>query len=83
MSDTVLWSGKGEMWGDVNINILVWEKMLKLLRELYANDDEIISVIKRANFKIEVQNIQDENKILVDIDQCQKTHFFKRLWMLK
>jgi hypothetical protein len=25
------------------INILVWEKMLKLLRELYANDDEIIS----------------------------------------
>jgi hypothetical protein len=52
--------------------VLVWEKMLKLLRELYANDDEIISVIKRANFKIEVQNIQDENKILVDIDQCQK-----------
>jgi hypothetical protein len=44
-----------------------------LAAKLYANDDEIISVIKRANFKIEVQNIQDENKILVDIDQCQKT----------
>lgn len=58
--------------GDVNINILVWEKMLKLLRELYSDDDAIISVIKRSNFKIELLNIQSENKILVDIEQCQK-----------
>jgi DNA polymerase I-like protein with 3'-5' exonuclease and polymerase domains len=59
--------------GDVNINILLWEKMLKLLRELYENDDaSIISVIKRCNFKINLANIQAENKILVDIPQCKK-----------
>jgi DNA polymerase I-like protein with 3'-5' exonuclease and polymerase domains len=59
--------------GDVNINILLWEKMLKLLRELYVDDDAaIISIIKRCNFKINLANIQAENRILVDVPQCEK-----------
>lgn len=58
--------------GDVNINILLWEKILKLLRELYSTDAEIISVIKRTNFKITLQHIQENNKIKVDKIKCQE-----------
>lgn len=62
---------------DVNINILLWDKMYKLLRDLYGDDDaSIISVIKRCNFKITLANIQEANKILVDIPQCEKNLAF-------
>lgn len=57
---------------DVQINIMLWEKCLKLLRELYGSDEAIIPVLKRANFKIILQSIQDENKVLVDIPKCKK-----------
>jgi len=62
-----------ERWeGDVNINIILREKCLKLLRELYNSDEEILPVIRRLNFKIELQHIQSENKIKVDVDLCKK-----------
>jgi hypothetical protein len=42
------------------------------LRELYSSDEEIISIIKHCNFKIELQVIQEENKIKLAVEQCKK-----------
>ena len=57
---------------DVKINTSLWVKSLKLLRELYGNDEEIKSKIKLLNYKIELQVIQEENRILLDVEQCEK-----------
>jgi len=58
---------------DVLINYLVWKKQLALLRELYINDDEIHSPISRANFKMTLLNIQEENKIKLYKEHCEKS----------
>ncbi len=58
--------------GDIRINTNLWVKMLNLLRELYGEDSEIIPLIKLCNFKAQTLRIQEENKILVDIQQCNK-----------
>jgi hypothetical protein len=58
--------------GDIRINTSLWVKMLNLLRELYGEDSEIIPLIKLCNFKAQTLRIQEENKILVDIQQCNK-----------
>jgi hypothetical protein len=57
---------------DCFINALLWDKQLSLLRELYETDDQIYSPISRANFKPIVQNIQENNKIKLDVEQCKK-----------
>lgn len=61
---------------DVYINYLVWKKELALLREIYVNDDEIHSPIARANFKMELLSLQEENKIKLDVELCKKNLAF-------
>jgi hypothetical protein len=57
---------------DCLINYYVWKKELALLRELYINDDEIHSPISRANFKMILLHIQENNKIKLDVELCKK-----------
>lgn len=57
---------------DCLINAMLWDKQLLLLRELYETDEAIYSPIARANFKIELQHIQENNKIKLDVEQCKK-----------
>lgn len=61
---------------DCLINALLWDKQLILLRELYETDEAIHSPIARANFKIELQHIQENNKIKLDVEQCKKNLYF-------
>ena len=57
---------------DVLINALLWDKQLDLLRQLYIDDEKIQSPIARANWKIELQHIQENNKIKLDVELCRK-----------
>lgn len=58
---------------DVKINITLWENMLALLNELYDNEQQdIINVIKYLTFKMECLHIQEEQKILIDLDKCKE-----------
>ena len=58
---------------DVLINALVWDKFYNLLMELYDNDvNQLFTPINRANFKQQLLVIQEENKILLDVAQCEK-----------
>lgn len=61
---------------DCLINAMLWDKQLSLLRELYETEEEIYSPIARANFKIELQHIQENNKIKLDVEQCRKNLAF-------
>lgn len=61
---------------DVQINCILWDKQLALLRELYETDDEIYSPIARCNFKMELLHIQENNKIKLDVDLCRKNLTF-------
>lgn len=57
---------------DVLINALLWDKQLDLLRQLYIDDEKIQSPIARANWKIELQYIQENNKIKLNVELCKK-----------
>lgn len=58
---------------DVLINALVWDRMETMLVDLYAPDmRSLLGCIKRANFKMELLVIQEENKILLDVEKCEK-----------
>ena len=61
---------------DVEINCILWDKQLALLRELYETDDEIHSPIARCNFKMELLHIQENNKIKLDVELCKKNLAF-------
>ena len=61
---------------DVEINCILWDKQLTLLRELYDTDDEIHSPIARCNFKMELLHIQENNRIKLDVDLCRKNLAF-------
>lgn len=61
---------------DVEINCILWDKQLTLLRELYETDDEIHSPIARCNFKMELLHIQENNRIKLDVDLCRKNLVF-------
>ncbi len=61
---------------DVKINTNLWVKILSFLRELYDTDEEIIKVIRYLNFKAECLYIQSQNRILIDLPQCQKNLTF-------
>lgn len=58
---------------DVLINALLWDKFYNLLMDLYDNDEnQLLTPINRANFKQHLLVIQGENKIFLDVEQCQK-----------
>ena len=57
---------------DVKINIHLWVKFLKRLRDLYDSDEDIIRIIKYCNFKMETLRMQEENPIKVDMELCHK-----------
>ena len=57
---------------DVLINALLWDKQLNLLRCLYGSDELILSPINRANFKMELLSIQEQNRILLDVIRCRE-----------
>lgn len=58
---------------DVKINTNLWLMMLKFARELYEGDDDLIcNTIRYLNFKLEKLFCQQENKILIDVEQCKK-----------
>jgi hypothetical protein len=61
---------------DVQINCILWDKQLTLLRELYETDDEIYSPISRCNFKMELLHIQENNRIKLDVGLCKKNLAF-------
>lgn len=61
---------------DVEINCILWDKQLSLLRELYETDDEIHSPIARCNFKMQLLHIQENNKIKLDVELCKKNLAF-------
>jgi hypothetical protein len=61
---------------DVQINCILWDKQLTLLRELYETDDEIYSPIARCNFKMELLHIQENNRIKLDVGLCRKNLAF-------
>lgn len=61
---------------DVEINCILWDKQLALLRELYETDDEIHSPIARCNFKMQLLHIQENNKIKLDVELCKKNLAF-------
>lgn len=61
---------------DVEINCILWDKQLALLRELYEADDEIHSPIARCNFKMQLLHIQENNKIKLDVELCRKNLAF-------
>lgn len=61
---------------DVQINCILWDRQLALLRELYETDDEIHSPIARCNFKMELLHIQENNKIKLDVELCKKNLTF-------
>ena len=56
---------------DCLINSMVWDKELSLLRELYTNDESIYPIIGRTNFKMELQKLQEENKIKLDVEKAK------------
>ena len=58
---------------DVLINALLWDKFYNLLMDLYDNDEnQLLTPINRANFKQHLLVIQEENKIFLDVAQCEK-----------
>lgn len=61
---------------DVQINCILWDKQLALLRELYETDEEIYSPIARCNFKMELLHIQENNRIKLDLELCKKNLAF-------
>jgi hypothetical protein len=61
---------------DIQINCILWDKQLTLLRELYETDDEIYSPIARCNFKMELLHIQENNRIKLDVGLCKKNLAF-------
>lgn len=59
---------------DVEINILLWEKLLEYLREIYDNDDKkVIRIIKYLNFIMECAREQESQKIEVDVEKVIST----------
>jgi hypothetical protein len=57
---------------DVKINTKLWVMMLGYLRELYGDDEEIVSVIKYLNQKAYALHLQEQNPLLLDLDLVQK-----------
>ena len=52
---------------DVDINLKLWNKMWKLLINLYGEEDRVWSLIKYISFKTECIAVQEKNKWKLDI----------------
>lgn len=57
---------------DVKINVNLWVKMMALLKDLYEDDKAIDGILKYFTFKMECLHYQEQNKVLIDIEQCKK-----------
>ena len=57
---------------DIKININLWIKQYEYLQKIYQNPQDIVRIIKYLNFKLLCLKIQEDEKILIDIEQCQK-----------
>jgi hypothetical protein len=57
---------------DVKINTNLWIKQYDYLKKIYPNQEDIVRIIKYLNFKLLCLRIQEEEKILIDVVQCQK-----------
>jgi hypothetical protein len=57
---------------DIKINIKLWIKQYEYLKEIYEEPKDIARIIHYLNFKLTCLKIQEDEKILIDIKQCQK-----------
>ena len=57
---------------DIKINIKLWVKQYKYLKEIYEDPKDILRIIQYLNFKLTCLKIQEDEKILIDIEQCKK-----------
>lgn len=58
---------------DCKINTNTWLKHLKMLRDLYENDDERIkSLLKFLMTKGRVYKMHQDNPLTLDVEQCEK-----------
>lgn len=58
---------------DCKINVNVWVKHLRMLRELYDNDDErITSLLRFLMTKGKVYKMHQDNPLTLDVEQCKK-----------
>ena len=58
---------------DCKINVNVWVKHLRMLRELYDNDDERIkSLLRFLMTKGKVYKMHQDNPLTLDVEQCEK-----------
>ena len=58
---------------DVRINTNTWVKHLKMLRELYENDDKkIISLLNFLMTKGKVYKMQQDNPLTLDVRKCEE-----------
>ena len=57
---------------DVKINTNLWAKQYKYLKKIYDDPKDIVRIIQYLNFKLTCLKIQEEDKILIDVEQCQK-----------
>ena len=66
---------------DVCINTNVWVKHLRMLRELYDNDDERIkSLLRFLMTKGKVYKMHQDNPLTLDVEQCEKNlHLFDEM----
>lgn len=61
---------------DVKINVTIWLKFLKYLREIYDNDEDIFRVIKYLNHKLECLRDQEKLKVNISEDKVQEAFDF-------
>lgn len=57
---------------DVKINTNLWIKQYNYLKKIYPDPQDIVRIIKYLNFKLTCLGIQEEEKILIDVEQCKK-----------
>lgn len=62
---------------DVLINAKIWDKFELFLVELYGEDyKSMLGAVKRCNFKNILLSIQDENRILLDVEKTKRNLSF-------
>lgn len=57
---------------DIKINIRLWVKQYEYLKKIYENPKDIARIISYLNFKLTCLKIQEDDKILIDVEQCKK-----------
>lgn len=65
---------------DTKITVQLWEYLLKKLRSVYDNDEDIVRLIKYLNFIMFCARKQEEQKIQVDLERLEKNlRYFESL----